>query len=205
MSLYSKQGIQGGQIHSPDGKYILIVELKHDRNDPNGYMSYRIKDKYEMSARLSGWRTEVLWSPDSRAFAVNQTEGGGGIGQRAYIFYIENRGLRRVDVSPPIEKRFGNPVKCEVPVRPNTAILHWIGSDRILVVAEIVPVSICHCMGTFASYELSLPDLRVLSAYTQIETKRKFGESLGCELRAGDDKCAASWQKQGWDPAAKIN
>ena len=53
------------------------------------YVSYRVTDgDNRFSARLSGWRTEVLWSPNSQAFAANQTEGGGGIGQRAYVFYL---------------------------------------------------------------------------------------------------------------------
>jgi hypothetical protein len=146
------------------------------------------------SARLSGWGTEVLWSPDSRAFAANQTEGGGGIGHRTYVFYLTDNGLRKVDVSAPVEKVFGSPVKCEAPVSPNTATLKWLDSKRILVVAEVVPVSICECGGTFQTYELSLPYIEIVQVYTQAETRRFFGGALGCELRRADDRCARSWQ-----------
>lgn len=148
----------------------------------------------QLTVRLDGFGTEVLWSPDSSAFAVNQTEGGGGIGQRAYIFYPEKNHLHKIDVSAPVEKVFGSPVKCEVRVPPNTAVLNWLDSDRVLVVAEIVHVSICKCSGTFKTYEVSRRPLRVVRAYSQAETKRRFADSLGCELRGADDACAKTWQ-----------
>jgi hypothetical protein len=194
--LYARHGSLGGQIKSPDGKYELAIEKLRDDKDSDGYVFYRVTvGEKHFSVRLSGWRTEVLWSPDSKAFSVNQTEGGGGIGQHAYIFYVEENGLRRVDVSPPVEKAFGSPVKCEVPVPPNTTIIQWLDTKRILVAAEVVPVSICECRGTFKTYELSLPNLGILHVYGQAESKTLFGDALGCELRNADDSSAKSWQK----------
>jgi len=88
-----------GRISSPDGKHVLTVDSLHDSRDPDGFILYSIKvGQKDFGARLSGWRAEVR-SPDSHAFAVNQTEGRGGIGQRTYIFYLEGNRLRKVDVS----------------------------------------------------------------------------------------------------------
>jgi hypothetical protein len=194
-TLYSAYASDGARVKSPDGKNLVSVTTLYDNRDPEGYISYRVRaGQQHFSTRLSGFRTEVLWSPDSKAFAVNQTEGGGGIGQRAYIFYLTDDGLRKIDVSAPVEKAFGAPVKCDVPVLPNTAALKWLDSNRILVVAEVVPVSICKCRGTFQTYEVSLPDLGILHVHSQVETKRSFADALGCELRGGDDRCARSWQ-----------
>ena len=198
--LYSSYSVRRNLSRSPDRKNLLTVSTLHDTKDPDGYVSYRVTaGAKHFSARLSGWGTEVLWSPDSKAFAVNQTEGGGGIGQRAYIFYVTESGLRKVDVSTPVEKSFGSPVKCEVPTPPNTAVLQWLDSNRILVVAEVVPVSICKCSGTFQTYELSLPDLKIVRMHTQAETRKLFGEALGCELRSANDRQAKSWQPSGKD------
>jgi hypothetical protein len=189
--LYARHGFVRGQVKSPDGENELAIENLRDDKDPDGYVSYRVTvGEKHFSARLSGWRTEVLWSPDSRAFAVNQTEGGGGIGQRAYVFYLEDGGLRKVDVFAPIEKAFGSRVKCEVPVSPNTAIVQWLDSSRILVAAEVVPVSICPCRGAFRMYELQLRDLEIMHVYNQAESKGLFGDALGCELRNADNSCA---------------
>ena len=138
----------------------------------------------------------MLWSPDSKGFAANQTVGGGGIGERAFVFYLEKNQLRRVDIFRRVEEMFGSPVKCEVPVPPNTAVIQWLGSKRVLVAAEVVPVSICQCSGTFQTYELSLPDLRVLRVYPQAKSKELLIDELGCELQLADDRCARSWQKK---------
>ncbi len=195
--LYSRHAALDKRIKSPDGQNELAIENLRDDKDSEGYVSFRVTvGEKHFSDRLSGWRTEVLWSPDSKAFAVNQTEGGGGIGQRAYVFYLEESGLRKVDVSAPIEKAFGSPVKCEVPVPPNTAIVEWLDSNRVLVAAEVVPVSICECRGTFKTYEVLLPDLQILHVYGQAESKTQFGDALGCELRNADDSSAKSWQKE---------
>jgi hypothetical protein len=194
--LYSRHGSTNTQVKSPDGLSELTIAKLRDDNDVDGYVSFSVSvGEKHFSARLSGWRTEVLWSPDSKAFAVNQTEGGGGIGQHTYIFYLGENDLRRVDVSPPVEKAFGFPVKCEVPVPPNTAIIQWLDSNRVLVAAEIVPVSICESRGTFKTYELLLPDLVIQHVYGQAESKTMFRDALGCELRSADDSSAKAWQK----------
>lgn len=194
--LYARHASVGGRIKSPDGKNELTTEHLQDAKDPDGYISYRVTvGEKRFSARLSGFGTEVLWSPDSKAFAVNQTEGGGGIGQRAYVFYLEESGPRKVDVSAPIEKAFGSPVKCAVPVPPNTAMIQWLDSTRILVVAEVVHVSICQCPGAFKTYELSLPDLKILHVYGENESKALFRDDLGCEFRDTEDTCAQQFGK----------
>lgn len=127
---------------------------------------------------------------------VTQTEGGGGIGYSAYVFYVGENSLKKVEVDKVIAKAFGTPVKCEIAVSPNIGFVDWLGrSDRILVAAEVIPVSICQCSGMFKLYELSVPDLRILHAYSQIEAKKKFSDFLGCELHDADDKCAEDSQR----------
>jgi len=196
--LYARYASTEGTIQSPDGTKTITAQLVESDKDPDGlHIGYRLHiGQKQFGARIDGFRTEVLWSPDSKSFAVNQTEGGRGIGQRAYVFYVKRNGLQRLDVSAPIEKTFGSPVKCEVPVPPNTAVIRWLDPNRILVVAEVVNVSICKCPGTFRTYELSIPNLKIIRRYTQSETKRRFSDVLGCELRDADDKCAQKWQKQ---------
>ena len=195
-TLYSKRAVSAANglegLKSPDGTKFLTVRLVEDEKNPDGsYLSFTVSIAgKKFSTRLPGFGAEVLWAQDSSAFAVTQTEGGGGIGYRVYVFYVGENGLKKVEVSGAVEKAFGTPVKCEVPVAPNTGIVDWVsGSDRILVAAEVVPVSICQCSGTFKVYEVSLPDVRILHAYSQVEAKQKFSKLLGCELTDADDNC----------------
>ena len=196
--LYAKHAaVETGRIKSPDGnKTVLIKSLYNEKLDQ--HISITLRDgKSTYAARLDGWNPEVLWSPDSSQFAVNQTVGGGGFGQKSYVFSVQSGRLRRTDVSPTVEKAFGSPVKCEVPVPPNTAIIKWLDADSVLVVAEVVPVSVCKCSGSFRSYVVSLADLSIRRSYSQAETKTLFSDSLGCELQNPQSACAIGERKQG--------
>jgi len=199
-TLYARLATENGHgpIKSPDGQKSVTANRLEDAQDPDGqYMSLLVRaGKERFKARLDGFHAEILWAPDSSSFAVNETEGGGGFDQRAYIFYAKESGLIRLDVSRPVEKVFGYPGKCEVQVPPNSAVLAWLGPDRLLVAAEVVNVSVCKYMGTFVTYEVSLPDLKILARHTQKESKLRFNQYLGCELRDADDKSASAWQTQ---------
>jgi len=110
-----------------------------DPKADDGYyvrISVRVGGK-RFKTRLHGFRAEILWSPNSSAFIVNETEGGGGFDQKAYIFYVKPDGLERKDVSPPVERAFGTPVKCVSPVAPNTAVVTWLSPNRLLVLQKL--------------------------------------------------------------------
>jgi hypothetical protein len=199
-NLYAKKAkdADSGRVYSPDGRKWVTARRAYIPNTDED-VEMRISahfGKERFRTELSGFGAEILWAPDSTAFAVNETEGGGGIGQRTYVFYISSEGLRKLDVSMPVEKAFGHPGKCEIAVPPNTAILAWLTPHRVLVGAEVINVSLCEHMGTFLAYEVSLPDLKILNVFTQSETKAHFGGYLGCELRSADDRSAAAWQSQ---------
>jgi hypothetical protein len=185
---------------SPNRKKKLSVRTVEDPNEPDGLrIDYAVAiGSRTLKVKLAGMNGEVAWSPDSKAFAVTQTKGGGGIGSRVYVFYVDDDGMRKLDVSVPIEKHFGRPVKCEVPVPPNTGFIRW-GNDSstLLVAAEIVPVSICQCSGTYRVYEMRLPSLVIARTYTQIDAKKRFWRDLGCELRDADDGCVHAVERYG--------
>lgn len=187
------------RVNSPDGTKELSVITAEDPRASEGLSvkyTVRVGDS-TFEAVLPGFNGEVAWSPDSKAFAVNQTEGGGGIGHRVYVFYVDNSGMRRLDVSPPIETDFGNPVQCDVPVAPNTAFVAWRhDSSTLLVAAEVIPVSFCKCQGTYRVYEMKLPRLKIVKTYSQLEAKKKFWNELGCELRDADDSCVQALERK---------
>jgi hypothetical protein len=175
-----------GNIQSPDRrKTLTVTPIRETSNYPNGQLMFSITARNRSySSRLAGFDAEITWSPDSSAFAVTQTEGGGGFGYRVYVFYVDSSGLHKLAVSSPIEKVFGTPTKCEVPVLPNTGFVTWLGgSKRALIAAEVVPVSTCQCSGMFRAYEVQLPDLKIIKTYDQALAKEKFADKLGCELR----------------------
>ena len=195
-ALYSQEAsvIEKGDIRSPDGQ--KTIKVKRVPNPPKGIEGQLFftvtAGGQSHSAVLEGFDAEVSWAPDSSAFAVTEAEGGGGVGYRVYVFYLEPEGLRKLMVSGPIEKAFGTPTKCEVAVLPNTGFVTWLGgADRVLIAAEVVPVSICQCSGMFRVYEVRLPDLQIINKFDQPVAKKKFWNVLGCELRDAESCPAA--------------
>ena len=180
-------------VRSPDRKSSVIAVDVEKSKAPEGviarYTVHRGGDRFV--AELDGWDAEILWSPDSSAFAVTQTEGGGGIGYRVYVFYLEQKGVQKVDVSRAVEASTGLSSHCDGgKFLPNTAVITWLGPQRLLVAAETFPVGGCKCPGSFVAYEVNLPDAKIEQSYSQQEAKKKFWSQLGCELRDADDRCA---------------
>jgi len=192
-TLYSwKASVLAETLKSPDGKKVLTMERLPAKDDDDGWIGYTVLvGGKQFSTRLPGFNAEISWSPDSSAFAVTETEGGGGIGYGVYIFRIRESGLQGISLSPVVAKAFGSPAKCEVPVAPNIGFISWLDSRRVLVAAEVVPVSVCKCAGAFAAYEVSFPEATIIRKYSQVEAKKKFWSVLGCELRDADDGCSS--------------
>jgi len=156
-------------VRSPDRASSLTAVSVEAPTAPDGLIvRYTIrKDDSEFVTELNGWGAEILWSPDSSAFAVTQTEGGGGIGYRVYVFSVQQGKIRKVDVSRVIEAATGFSHGCDIKVLPNTAVKAWLDPKRLLIAAETVPVSICKCDGSFVAYEVNLPDVRIEHLYSQ--------------------------------------
>ncbi len=181
------------RVSSPDAqKVVRVSTVMDDPKAPDGWrMDLTVKSAgktYKTS--LPGFNGELAWSPDSKAFAVTLTTGGGSLGSRVYVFFVQPNGLRRIDVSEPIEKHFGHPVQCEIKIAPNTGFIGWQkDSSTLLVAAEVVPVSICHCMGAYRVYEMRLPSATIAGTMAQAQAKKQLWTLLGCELRDADDSC----------------
>ena len=183
------------RVRSPDKKKILIVERVWDDKSAEGvYFSFTVEAAGRtLTTRLEGYTNgEVLWAPDSSAFAVTATN---NCGATAFVFSIKQRDLDRVDVDSAVQKAFGMPVKCEISVGANTGIIDWQeGSDRLLIAAEVTPCSFCECSGMYEVYDVDLRQRRIAGSYTQMAAKKKFWKLLGCELRDADNGCAERLQ-----------
>lgn len=186
------------QLNSPDGTKTLTVRTIEDTKDRGGaHIVFTVQfGKKQFSATLVGFNAEVLWSPNSKAFAVTQQQGGGGFDYLAYVFLVGENGLRKLNVSEPIRIAFRAPGKCQVKVHPNIAVVDWLyGSSRILIAGEVPSVSICDCPGSYKLYEVTLPERKIERSYPQSEAKQKFWPILGCELRNSASDCATSLLK----------
>lgn len=181
----------GQDANSPDGN--TKVQTRQQAGDSQFHPAYIIAQTPhgKLVARIQfGLNTEVLWSPDSKAFTVTGSlQGANGLYETAVFLLRDNR-VEKVELTPLITRAFGHPVKCGWPEAPNVAAIKWLIPSRLLLVAaEIIHHSNCDSFGTFKAYAVDITAPRIIKVYDQLETKKQFGSDLGPELLQADDKC----------------
>jgi hypothetical protein len=137
-----------------------------------------------------GLNPEVLWSPDSRAFAISGSCCGANGNYESDVFFVRNEKLERIELTALIRKTFGHPVKCGWSESPNVAAIKWIvASHQLLVASEIIHHTNCDSSGTFTAYVVDLSERRVVKVLDQLDVKRLYRNDLGKELLQSDDDC----------------
>jgi hypothetical protein len=137
-----------------------------------------------------GLGTQLLWAPNSQAFAVTSRNEGAAAAYRTVVVGRANGSLETRDVNALIYRAFGHPVRCSWPEVPNVVAIAWLdGSRRLLVAAQIIHHTNCDGSGTFTAYEIDPWARRIIHTYDQLQAKHLFGTQLGPELLAADDDC----------------
>lgn len=173
---------------SPDGK----LRLTHS-TDAAGARHWQAETAAgARSLETHAWPCpEFLWAPDSSALAVTYSDGGDAGDSHMGVYRFGPDAKDPIDVTAAAEADFlAHHPRCPAKPEPNLAAIAWLdGTDRLLVAAQVPRHSDCDDRGTFALYEVSVPDGKVLAKYGQLEAKRRFGEKLGPALRRADDRC----------------
>ena len=176
-------------VPSPDGKKTITAVFNEKRDRVLLKITLRVR---RFSAYVNaGVGSEIAWSSDSRAFFLTWSSEGLGGEFHTRIYYVSRSRLKMIDLNPLVNRAFGHPVLCEGgPLLANIAAVAWLeGSHRILVAAEVPPLSICDSYGTFKAFEVSVPDSIVIKSYDQLAAKKKFWPYFGRRLREAPDNC----------------
>jgi hypothetical protein len=137
-----------------------------------------------------GVGAELAWSPDSKAFFVTWSDAGLDGEYHTLVYYVSEHGLRKVNLDLATKRAFGHPVPCLGSTLVNVVGVAWVeGSQRMLVAAQVPPLSICDSYNTFKAFEVSLPAAVVIKPYGQVPAKKKFWTYLGKDLRDAPDGC----------------
>ena len=166
--------IRTRRIPSPDGnKAILIGNNLLLTVEANG-QTLPLESTY-LATPLS----EVLWSPDSSAFAVTQSNGGWVGSWDIQVFLTDDNTVKRASVTETAKKDAMGKYKCLIPEKPaaneepNTGAVHWLdGSSRLLIVAEVPPHSSCADMGKLFGYVVSIPSGKIVNRYQEGELRQ---------------------------------
>jgi len=188
ISIWRPNAPQRWTIASPNHLKAITVEeaTEGDVTSREAFVSVGGKRFQLFAAHID---PEVIWSPDSKAFAETYSDGG-AVGLFHVLIYYDN-GSRVIEPTAHVTKEFlSHPRACFDPEDPNVGAIEWIkDSSEILVAAETLPHSNCDNMGTFRAYIIHLPDGNIIKSYGQIEAKKLFWKHMGSELRNADDDC----------------
>lgn len=190
--MYARRASMDKRVVAPDGKTAVSLRSLPPEPKTDFPLSVTVDTggKKLRSKIFFGLNTEVLWSSDSKAFAVSGSSEGANGQYWTEVFLLQPDRLVAVPLAQTIRTAFGHPVKCGWPEYPNVAAVTWIEpSKKILVAAEIIHHSNCDSFGTFKAYEVDLSTKSVTKTYNQLEAKRLFGKELGTELADSRDNC----------------
>jgi hypothetical protein len=123
--------------------------------------------------------TEVLWSPDSRAFVITGSDGGLVGTWETHFYSIETNGrpfLR--DIEALVRPLTRTLPRCDEQV--NIGASAWLNAGKeLLVVVEVPPHSSCRNMGAIAGFRVSVTSWRVLERISENRLRTKWGKYLG--------------------------
>lgn len=136
---------------------------------------------------------EILWSPDSQAFTLTQSDGG-WVGDWSLSVYRPTRsGLQRYQVEKEALRDFAaRPVKrtasCAIE-SPNVAAIAWTnGSKELLLVVERHPHSSACDPGAIRGYVVNAATGAIQKSYSAQGLSDAFPKALGSRFRPGRSK-----------------
>jgi hypothetical protein len=186
--------VQGGptgtvRIPSPDGKKTITATYNENADQLKLIVSWN--RRHVKVAVVGGVGSEVAWSSDSDAFFLTWSDAGLGGEFHTRIFYVSETSLRQVSLDSVVKRAFGHPVTCDnAALTANVIGIAWLeSSSRVLVAAEVPPITLCDSFGIFKAFEISVPNGIVVKPYDQLAAKKKFWSYLGPRLREAPDEC----------------
>ena len=168
------------EVASPDRRKTIIVTGPSLRVDADGRQLPGIENL--------GVNTlaEAMWSPDSSAFVLTESDGGLVGGWFISVYSLENGRLISRSVTNQVVKRFQKLYPCPKNEAPNIGAVAWLrGSTRLLVVAEVPPHSSCPDMGKVQGYIVEVSSGNVVQQLSASELKQQWRDSLGGRVLSG--------------------
>jgi len=122
---------------------------------------------------------EVLWAPDSKAFAVTASDGSDSGGWDISVFVLENDRCNYYRVTSDAVGRFGQRHACG-DEELNVGAVKWTkDAKQLLIVVEVPRRSPCKDRGVYGGVIVNVPSGTIAVEYDQARLAEDWGEALG--------------------------
>lgn len=127
---------------------------------------------------------EVIWSPDSRSFAINTSDGGAVGSWIVNVYTLSASGKPEALI---IDSEIGRIVetlpKCDEKEDANVGIAAWLsGGNEFLLVVEVPPHSSCRNMGALRGFRVSTVSGKIKERLSEEALRQSLGSTLGCRF-----------------------
>jgi hypothetical protein len=125
--------------------------------------------------------TEILWSPDSKAFVVNASNGGVVGTWNAYYYSIDAQGRPvSTNLQDSLSAMTQKIPHCDDQEKANVGVAGWLdGGKDLLVVAEVPPHSSCRNMGAIRGFRVEVAPWSIVGEISESKLRRDWGRLLG--------------------------
>jgi hypothetical protein len=149
--------------------------------------------------------TEVLWSPDSRTFVVNVSDGDQAGVWQAFVYSLDpgDRPARRDlrGLLAPFTDRFA---RCDRPDPVNIGGVAWLDDGKdLLVLAEVPQHATCRNRGELQGFRVGVASWRVKAQIAQGELLTHWMSTFGSRLLptgASHDGHPNEFPNRAWSP-----
>jgi hypothetical protein len=163
------------RVPSPDGRSAIVMENSELLVESNGARIFHATVKAP---------AELLWSPDSSAFAVTFRESEEEGAWSVRLFALAGESVSESDPTVAVTGDFLPRFKCADPEIPSVGAVSWLkGSSQLLLVARVPDPPGCTEAGAVRGYVVSAPGGRILSTLAEPDLKRTYRERLGRAFR----------------------
>jgi len=127
---------------------------------------------------------EVLWSPDSRNFVVNVSDGGLVGSWDTYFYSVDQDEYPAFrDIESLIRPIANKLPQCDMAEQANIGTVAWLNEGKeLLLVAEVPPHSSCRNMGDLLGFRISVESWRITERISEDRLRKKWGKVLGCRF-----------------------
>lgn len=175
--LNSLDGGRDQRIVAPNGKTALVLH--------QGELYLLANDSSRENAEgmpVEGL-SELAWSPDSKAVFVTASDGGWVGTWDVSVLQVKESRLVEVPITEKVRSDFVKRYRCDdfkgSQQSPNFGAVKWLnGSQELLILAEVPPVSTCP-VWLLMGYVVSVPSGNVLASYSEKEVRSRWGRELG--------------------------
>lgn len=176
-ALYNNDSIEG-HVFSPNGKFSVSSSV-----DGLVFSGDKHHERH-LDFLFVPPLVEVLWSPNSKYFAVNASDGGLVGTWDTKLYSVDKNSIHMIfDIDDQLRPMADKIQKCDPKEDVNFGSVSWTkDGKKVLIVMEIPPHSSCKNMGEITGFLLETSSGKLIDVISEKIIRNRLKSILGCRF-----------------------